>query len=305
MFCARRGRILALRGLKTARFYSVRRESDSPFDYLPKHKKKSFINWKATAIFIALGSYLSYSEVLLDKYEEFTETQDHDGLLPIQLSYRLKQLPLYNALIYPKDGQTWTKLESWEDLDHNILDKQDFSSKHAKATNKSRGDGNLTEEPSQSPKSMISNILAKPGGFLIKPVIFHNPQTNEGITIVHAGYKLCGFPFIVHGGILATILNETFKRNAAFCSGTSSSYKGDFKVEHLTISYKYPSFANQFLIIKTKKVPLENENEKWVRLESTIESEKGKVLVKSSAILHDTGLITNSRSRSFKNYIGL
>lgn len=292
------------------RTYSVRGEYDSPFDYLPKHRKKSFVNWKVTGIFIALGSYLSYSEILLDKYQEFTEAQANDEVLPIKLSYKLTQLPIYHSLLYPKDGQSWTKIETWDDLDHNVLDKQDFTSKNTGKNKRSSSSAVVssdgTEKGSDSKsRSVVSKTLAKPGGFLIKPVIFHNPKTNEGVTIVHAGYKLCGYPFIIHGGILASILNESFKRNAAFCNSTSSSYKGDFKVENLTISYKYPSFANQFLIVKTKKIPLENESDKTIKLESVIESESGKTLVKANAILHDTGLITNSKSKSLKDYLRL
>lgn len=282
--------------LKSKRSYSVRGEYDSPFDYLPKTRKKPFINWKLMGLFIGLGGYLSYSELLLDKYQEFTEIDDQNGLLPIQLSYKLKQLPIYQSLVYPKDGQTWTRLETWEDLNHNILDKQDFSSKK-------KTDSSESTKSDDENESFVSHTLAKPGGFLIKPVIFHNPKTNEGVTIVHAGYRLCGYPFIIHGGILATILNETFKRNAALCNSTNSSYKGDFMVENLTINYKFPSFANQFLIVKTKKLPLENEDDKTVKLESVIESESGKTLVKATAILHDTGLITNSKSKSIKSYL--
>lgn len=284
-----------IRSHLTVRRFAVRQEYDSPFDYLPKSKKKPFINWKTTAIFVAIGSYLSYSEFFLDKYADFTEINEDNDLLSIQLQYRLTQLPIYQRIVHSRDADNWTKLETWEDLDHNILDKQDFN--HDKWAS-SKGE-NATDH--------LSHTLAKPGGFLIKPLIFHNSRTGEGVTILHAGYRLCGYPFIIHGGILATILNETFKRNAALSKDTTSTFKGDFKVENLSITYKYPSFANQFLIIKTKQVPLEKaDGDKLFKFESTIESESGKLLVKSEAVLHDTGLFSNSqRPQSFKSLIGL
>lgn len=280
--------VLSSRSRLGIRSYAVRRAEDSPFDYLPKNIKKPFFNWKAIGILAGLGSYLAYSEIILDKYAEFTDIKQDDELLPIQLSYRMTQLPIYQKINHTSDDE-WTRLETWEDLDHNIMDHQKLK-KHQK---------------DEKEASLVSQSLAKPGGFLIKPVIFHNKKTNEGVTIVHAGYRLCGYPFIIHGGVLATVLNETYKRNAALSTDTSSGYKGDFKVENLSILYKYPSFANQFLIVKTKKVPMEGENDKLVKFESIIESESGKVLVKSEAVVHDTGRYTKSLGLNLKSYIGL
>ncbi|CAH6721094.1 uncharacterized mitochondrial membrane protein Fmp10p [[Candida] jaroonii] len=263
------------------RSYAVRSEYDSPFDYLPKNRKKPFISWKATLFFIGLGSYISYSEVILDRYAEFTEMEEKNDFLPIKLKYKLTQLPIYQKLM--KNG--WTRFETWEDFNHNILDHQNFTKK---------------DDIDGVTGTILSHTLSKPGGFLIKPVIF--AKDDETVTLVHAGYRLCGYPFIVHGGIIATMLNETFKRNAALSSFTKSGYKGDFKVENISINYKYPSFANQFLIIKTKKIPMEGENDKLIKLETIIENEGGKILVKSQAVLHDTGYVSKS---SLKKFIGL
>ncbi|EGV63273.1 hypothetical protein CANTEDRAFT_123298 [Yamadazyma tenuis ATCC 10573] len=205
----------------------------------------------------------------------------------------MTQLPIYQQLNHPRNQVQWSKLETWEDFDHNILDKQEFTK-----SKKAKHIGALEN-------SVVSHTLAKPGGFLIKPVMYHNNESNEGVTIVHAGHKLCGYPMIVHGGILATILNETFKRNAALSKDTSSGYKEDFMVENLSIVYKFPSFSNQFLIIKTKKVAMEGESNQLVKLQSTIESENGKTLVKSEAILRDTERASISNKVKLKNIFGL
>ena len=116
--------------------------------------------------------------------------------------------------------------------------------------------------------------MNKPGGILIKPVIFHNIETDEGVHIVHAGYRLCGYPFIIHGGIIATLLNETFKRNASLSKYTTSNLKDDFKVENLTINYRRPTLANQFLIVKTKKKESPENDNRTIVLESVIEDSK-------------------------------
>lgn len=94
-------------------------------------------------------------------------------------------------------------------------------------------------------------------------------------------------------GIIATLLNETFKRNASLSKYTTSNLKDDFKVENLTINYRRPTLANQFLIVKTKKKESPENDNRTIVLESVIEDSKGKVLVKSEALLHDTGRATN------------
>lgn len=278
------------------RYYGVRNAGDSPLDYLPKDIKRPFFNWKWIFGFVSLGSYLAYSEKILDAYAEFTALQEHNDLLPIQLQYKLTQLPIYQQIMHSK-SELWIKLETWEDLNHNVLDKQVFGS------NLNTGNKQLNGSDKKS-SNVASNTLAKPGGFLIKPVIFYNTKTNEGIVIIHAGYRLSGYPFVIHGGIIASILNETFKRNAALNSFTSSNYKGDFKVENISINYKSPTLANQFLILKTKVINNEFEakdlnSDQWIRLESSILLESGKLLVVSDALLHDTGFYSNSKKGIF------
>lgn len=256
------------------RNYGTRSHFDSPFDHLPKRGPKPWISWRSTTFFFITGAALAYNETLFEFYAKVTDTSEDDDLLPMRLTYELKNLPIYERLAHPKPNEKWVQLKSWENLDRNILENQEYKTK---------------KEEEYGRKSLTTTTLAQKGGFAIEPVIFHNTDTNEGVTILHVGYRLCGYPFLVHGGILATILNETFKRNASLSSSTTSTVKGDFKVENLSISYKYPSFANQFLIIKTKPVLGEGDGNKQISLESVIESQKGNTLVKSQAVLIDTG----------------
>lgn len=273
-----------------ARFYGTRAEFDSPFDHLPKRNKKYF-SWKVSGLFFILGSYLAYNETLFNYYEELTDAGLNDELLLVKLEYQLKNLPIYQKLAHSQLNEKWIQLNSWENLDRNVLDNQEFKSK------------TKNQEEYKTP-SLHTHTLAHPGGIFIKPVIFHNVETNEGVTIIHAGHRLCGYPFIIHGGILATILNETFKRNASLSHLTKSDLKDDFKVENLSISYKYPSFANQFLIVKTKQKEGTSCDGKTIILESIIESQDGKTLVKSEAELHDTGRGTQrARQKSLKKFL--
>ncbi|CAI5759735.1 unnamed protein product [Candida verbasci] len=221
------------------------------------------------------GSYISYNEFLYDTYKEYT-VSDYSTSYSRQLEYKLKQLPIFQKLNHPNNTHQWYKLSSWENLDRNVLDNV----------------ASIKDEDGYKEPTLTNQTLRKPGGIFIKPVIFHNIETDEGVTILHVGYRLCGYPFIVHGGIIATLLNETFKRNASLSKFTSSNLKDDFRVENLTINYKFPTFANQFLIVKTR-LKEDSKDKKTILLESCIENAKGKLLVKSTALLHDTGRATN------------
>lgn len=259
------------------RSYAVRSEFDSPLAHLPKRHKPWF-RWKAMAVFFAAGCAVAYNQTLFDIYESMTRIDENDKhnteLLPMQLEYKLKHLPLYEELAHPKNNLTWYRLQSWENLDHNVLEHES---------------PRVTKEHDYNKASLTTHALNKPGGILIKPVIFHNIITNEGVTFVHVGYRLCGYPFLVHGGMIATLLNETFKRNALLSTKTASSLKDDFMVENLTINYKRPTLANQFLIVKTRPVESEKNSDRVQVLESVVEDKKGRVLVKSSAVIRDTG----------------
>lgn len=261
------------RKLASFRQFATRGEFDSPFDHLPKRAPKSWFNWKTTALFFVAGSYLAYNETLFDLYSDYTDSSADDQSTRLKLEYELKNLPIYEKLAYPKKGENWVQMKSWENLDKNILE----------APYKIK-----TEEEYSKP-ALTNKILAQKGGIAIEPVIFHNIDTDEGVTIVHVGYRLCGYPFLVHGGMLATLLNETFKRNASLSRSTSSNIKGDFKVENLSISYKYPSLANQFLIIKTTPSKNHNDDPKHIHLNAVILSQNGNTLVESGALLVDTG----------------
>ncbi|CCE73249.1 Piso0_000279 [Millerozyma farinosa CBS 7064] len=265
------------------RGYVTRSEFDSPFQYIPK-RKKPFISWKLASFGFGIGAFLAYNETLFNLYQSYTSVDQNDPSLPLKLIYELKHLSLYEKLAHPKNDQ-WELIQTWEGFEKNILNSQELPD----------GSSHGNKDP------LTDGVLAKPGAILIKPVVFHNKKSNQNVTFVHTGYKLCGYPFLVHGGVVATLLNESFKRNASLSSETSSKYKEDYKVENLEITYKYPTFANQFLIIKTQQKPDTVSDSNNILLEAVIESQKGDILVKSEARLKNTGRYSK---RSILSYFG-
>lgn len=257
------------------RQYAVRSADDTHiFDQIRSYKKP-WINWKTCGVFFGLGCYLQYSEAIFEAYEIATAVPQ-DPLLPVQLTYKLKQLPMYQKLTHPSNSDNWTKYTSWENLENfeSVMEKLNLGLEEGKLT----------------------HTLHKAGGIVIKPITFFNHSANEGVAFIHTGYRLCGYPFLVHGGMIATILNEQFKRNACLSELTSSPLKDDFMVKRLVINYKAPTVANQFLVVKTStKESIDNKN---IILKSVMENEKGKRLVTSEAILEDTGRASQRLAQS-------
>lgn len=111
-----------------------------------------------------------------------------------------------------------------------------------------------------------NSTLQVPGGINVAPRVYRSKESGETVAVYHVGYKVTGFPFIVHGGILATLLHETFSTDA----------EAGWKIKNLDIKYRAPSLANQFLVVRSHK-------KKDGSVEGSVQNAHGKVLVEASA----------------------
>lgn len=102
-------------------------------------------------------------------------------------------------------------------------------------------------------KGMVDQALRSPGAIAIEPKFYYNPESHDTVGVYHLGMKLTGYPFIVHGGILATIM-EDLMRHAMLIRGGNSDFLKCEKTRDLNVSYKFPTFANQFVIVRTTKI---------------------------------------------------
>lgn len=211
---------------------------------------------------------MAYNEVLYEFYADLTKTS-HDPFSSIRLEYKLKALSVYELLWRSHDPQTEI-FRSWENLDRNILEL-------------AQGESALSLSWEENHSSLTNNTLQRPGGIEISPVIFHKTGTHASTVIVHVGYKLCGYPFLVHGGMIATLFNECIKRNAVLSGEKLELSKDDYKVETLSITYRQPTFANRFLVVKTKR--LSGSSEGSGQYQSFIETPSGKLLAESEAFV--------------------
>jgi acyl-coenzyme A thioesterase PaaI-like protein len=119
--------------------------------------------------------------------------------------------------------------------------------------------------------------------------VFHNASTGEVVSIVYFGAALSGWPGVVHGGALATLLDESLGRCALlrFPSRTGVT-------ANLEMRYRAPTLTNDFYVIHATPVVSEgdevvgtdgtrkSDRKLWVN--GTLASEKGKIYVEAKAL---------------------
>ncbi|BFZ64116.1 hypothetical protein YB2330_005255 [Saitoella coloradoensis] len=96
-----------------------------------------------------------------------------------------------------------------------------------------------------------------------------NESTHEVVAVVHLGPQLCGFPSITHGGLLATLLDETLGRVAisVFPAGKS------VVTASLDVNYKMPTMVDQVVVVRGRVKA--REGERRVRVEGRVEALEG------------------------------
>ncbi|KAI1424585.1 hypothetical protein F5Y12DRAFT_441596 [Xylaria sp. FL1777] len=99
-------------------------------------------------------------------------------------------------------------------------------------------------EAAASQPRLTSGPMAGAAGLAFQRV-FHNAGTGEVVSVVYFGTGLTGFPSLVHGGAIATVLDESLGRCAIlrFPSRTGVTAQ-------LDIYYAAPTLARRFYVIR-------------------------------------------------------
>jgi hypothetical protein len=118
------------------------------------------------------------------------------------LEQELQALPLVKQLREELLDETNTSLNS------TSLTGEQVSK--AKRWKEYRPYANLPE--SKKRHSLTHFSLRGPGKFAIPPILFASHDEKECIAVMHVGEAMCGHNGIVHGGLLATILDEAVAR---------------------------------------------------------------------------------------------
>jgi len=75
--------------------------------------------------------------------------------------------------------------------------------------------GIFTVPAADLPHNLTLGTLAGTGRITVKPVTFYNDKTKEFVVVMHVGQDVCGHRGLVHGGFLATILDECLGKTVA------------------------------------------------------------------------------------------
>jgi acyl-coenzyme A thioesterase PaaI-like protein len=130
--------------------------------------------------------------------------------------------------------------------------------------------------------SFTAGVLAGPGRIVVPPITFMEAGGKSMTQIFYLGEELCGHPGFIHGGMLATLLDEGLAR----CCFAALPNKIAMTA-NLTVNYRRPSPANSYLVLRAHTTKVEGRKA-WVdgRIETLVgEGEEPAVLVEANALM--------------------
>ncbi|KAL1692259.1 HotDog domain-containing protein [Schizophyllum commune] len=133
-----------------------------------------------------------------------------------------------------------------------------------------------TQDPEEWVNNLTAGVLRGPGKLAVHALVRARKDEKESYVILHVGRALCGHDGIVHGGLLATLLDESLARNAI-----NNLPERVGVTATLTINYKAPVRADQFIVIKTQ---VGDVNGRKALVSGIVQDLEGKELANASAL---------------------
>lgn len=130
-------------------------------------------------------------------------------------------------------------------------------------------------------RSLTAGALAGPGKIVVPPYMFSEQGGKSLVSFMYLGSDVCGHPNIVHGGLLATLLDEGMAR----CCFPAMPNKVAVTA-NLNIDYRAPAMTNQYFALRAETVKVEGRKA-WVtgRIETLpTDGSTPIVLVESKAL---------------------
>ncbi|ORX99728.1 Thioesterase/thiol ester dehydrase-isomerase, partial [Basidiobolus meristosporus CBS 931.73] len=110
----------------------------------------------------------------------------------------------------------------------------------------------------------------------LDPLIFRSTDGQKVVMIVHLGPKLCGHKGIIHGGMIASLLDEALGRTIIPNLPGSIGFTANF-----SINYRRPTFADNFVVVRTEVTKIEGRKG---FVKGQIEDVQGNILADSEAL---------------------
>lgn len=108
--------------------------------------------------------------------------------------------------------------------------------------------------------------------------IFWNEEDKECVNVVHFGHGLDGWISVVHGGLLATVLDESLGRVALRSVPAKTGVTA-----HLNVDYRAPVSAGEFYTVHTR-LDKERSTDRKAYVSGEIRSLTGKLCCESDAL---------------------
>lgn len=129
--------------------------------------------------------------------------------------------------------------------------------------------------------NLTAGTLMGPGKVVVPPLAFNEEGGKSMVSVSYLGKDLCGHPGIIHGGLLATMLDEGLAR---CCFAALPNKVG--MTANLNINYRAPAPAGTFVVLRAKTTRVEGRKA-WVegRIETLVgEGEKPVILADATAL---------------------
>lgn len=184
----------------------------------------------------------------------------------------------------PSDEETLSMFTPSDDISREI---EDFIQNHPLSLEMrskpqySESRPHLKVPESQRSHNLTGGTLMGLGKVVVPPFVWSERGGKSLVSISYLGTDLCGHPGIVHGGLLATLLDEGLAR---CCFAALPNKVG--MTANLNINYRSPAPAGAFVVLKAKTTKVDGRKA-WVEghIETLVkEGEKPVVLVEASAL---------------------
>lgn len=118
-------------------------------------------------------------------------------------------------------------------------------------------------------RSLTAGVLSGPGRIVVPPIVFVDEEAKSLVMVCYLGDLVCGYPGFIHGGLLATLLDEGLGR----CTFTALPNKIGMTA-NLNINYRAPTKAGQYIVMKARVTKAEGRKA-WAeaRIETLPQSE--------------------------------
>lgn len=130
--------------------------------------------------------------------------------------------------------------------------------------------------------NLTAGTLAGPGMIAVPPYYFHEKGGKSMVQIFYVGPDCSGHPGIVHGGFLATMLDEGLARCAFAAMPNRVGVTAN-----LQINYRKPTMAGQYLVLRATTTKVDGRKawaEGWIESLEVAEGEEPEKLVEASAL---------------------